>query len=136
MAVDERARHRLYLRLEEVLGSEEATVLMAHLPPTGWGDVATQRDIEGLRVATQREIEGLRAATQQDIAGLRVEVQAVRHDMGELEKRMDLRFQTLEHKLTAHFESALRQQARTFMIFMASFGFSLAAAVIGAAKLL
>jgi hypothetical protein len=129
MAIDERARHRLYDKLEEVLGSEEATVLMAHLPPTGWGDVATHRDIEGLRAATHRDIEGLRAATQR-------EFEAVRFEMGEMEKRMDLRFQTLEHKLTAHLESALRQQARTFMIFMASFGFSLAGAVIGAAKLL
>ena len=49
---------------------------------------------------------------------------------------MDLRFEALEHKLVAHLESALRQQMKTFMVFMASFGFSLVAAVIGAAKLL
>ncbi len=100
MVIDERARHRQYQRLEQVLGSEEATVLMQHLPPVGWADVATKADL------------------------------------AQLEQRMDLRFQALEHKLTAQLESTLRQQTRTFMIFMASFGFSLAAAVIGAAKLL
>src|SRR5919108_1621955 len=32
MPVDERARHRLYLKLEEVLGAEEAGILMTQLP--------------------------------------------------------------------------------------------------------
>jgi hypothetical protein len=49
MAVDERRRHLLYRRLEEVLGPDEAGTLMAHLPPVGWGDVARQSDIEALR---------------------------------------------------------------------------------------
>ena len=40
MTVDERARHRLYHRLEEVLGSEEAGTLMSHLPPVGFAEVA------------------------------------------------------------------------------------------------
>ncbi len=104
MAIDERSRHRLYLRLEEVLGTEEATVLMEHLPPVGWADVATKRDV----------------------------------DLGltQLEERMELRFQALEYKLMAAFESGLRAQARTFMFFTASFGVSLAGAVIAAAKLL
>ena len=48
MAIDERARHRLYDRLEAVLGPEEATILMEHLPPVGWVDVATKRDLDAL----------------------------------------------------------------------------------------
>jgi hypothetical protein len=31
---------------EEVLGHEQATVLMEHLPPTGWGDLARTRDVD------------------------------------------------------------------------------------------
>ncbi len=49
MAVDERARLEMYRRLEEVLGTETADALMAHLPPVGWGDVATKRDVEDVR---------------------------------------------------------------------------------------
>ena len=49
MAIDERARHQLYLRLEEHLGAEAATTLMEHLPPVGWADVATKRDLDHLR---------------------------------------------------------------------------------------
>ena len=48
MAIDERARHQLYLRLEEQLGAEAAATLMEHLPPTGWADVATKRDLDQL----------------------------------------------------------------------------------------
>jgi hypothetical protein len=47
MWVDEGARHRLYLRLEEVLGSEEAGVLMAHLPPAGYAELVTKDDLDG-----------------------------------------------------------------------------------------
>ncbi|MEA2931889.1 MAG: hypothetical protein QOI56_674 [Actinomycetota bacterium] len=46
MAIDERTRHQLFLRLEEVLGDEEASTLMEHLPPVGWADVATKRDLD------------------------------------------------------------------------------------------
>jgi hypothetical protein len=48
MAVDERRRHQLYRRLEEVLGQDEAGTLMDHLPPVGWADVARRSDIEQL----------------------------------------------------------------------------------------
>lgn len=49
MSVDEAARHRLYTRAIEVLGQEEATILMAHLPPGGWPNLATKQDILDLR---------------------------------------------------------------------------------------
>ena len=48
MAIDERARHQLYLRLEEHPGAEAATTLMEYLPPVGWADVATKRDLDQL----------------------------------------------------------------------------------------
>jgi hypothetical protein len=61
MAFDERTRHQLYLRLEEVLGPEEATILMEHLPPVGWADVATKRDLQLLRTEFRADLqEGLR----------------------------------------------------------------------------
>jgi hypothetical protein len=47
MAVDERSRHRLYRKLEEVLGPEDAGTLMAHLPPSGYGQLVTKDDLNG-----------------------------------------------------------------------------------------
>ncbi len=48
MVVDERSRHELYTRLEELLGPEAATTLIEHLPPVGWADVATKHDFVAL----------------------------------------------------------------------------------------
>ena len=57
MAIDERARHELYLRLEQQLGAEAATTLMEHSPPTGWSEVATKRDLDQLRTLTTLDLE-------------------------------------------------------------------------------
>ena len=48
MGIDERARHDLYLGLEELMGHERADALMGLLPPVGWADVATKGDLTGL----------------------------------------------------------------------------------------
>ena len=48
MATTEQARHRLYQRLNEVIGTDEADTLMELLPPTGWADVATRHDLTHL----------------------------------------------------------------------------------------
>jgi len=68
MAIDERARHELHRKLEEVLGAEEAATLMAHLPPVGWADVATKHDILLLKqdIAQFREYVDLRFQSMED----------------------------------------------------------------------
>jgi hypothetical protein len=48
MSISEQSRHQLYQRLEEILGPGPAATLMEHLPPVGWADVATKRDLEAL----------------------------------------------------------------------------------------
>jgi hypothetical protein len=61
MTVDERARHRLYRRLEEVLGTDEAGVLMNHLPPVEASELVTKQDLakalEGLKHELTATIE-------------------------------------------------------------------------------
>jgi hypothetical protein len=47
MAVDEqRLRRSLHDRLEASLGADEAALLMEYLPPVGWSDIATKRDLD------------------------------------------------------------------------------------------
>ncbi len=48
MSIDERARHELHAGLDELLGPERAGTLMGYLPPVGWADVATRRDLDAL----------------------------------------------------------------------------------------
>ena len=86
MAVDERSRHRLFQRLEEILGPEEAAVLMEPLPQVGWGDVATRHDLSEFEARI----------------GLRFEA-------------LDFRIEATKHELIATFRGELVQQTRTMM---------------------
>jgi len=81
MAIDERARHQLYLRLEEQLGTEAATTLMEHLPPTGWADVATKRDLDHLAALTQSDLNSVRADIDKLGGRLRLEMRDVALDL-------------------------------------------------------
>lgn len=45
MAVSEQKRHRLYNKAVDVFGEEDAVILMAHLPPGGWSNLATKQDL-------------------------------------------------------------------------------------------
>jgi len=61
MAIDERSRKQMHDALERVLGPREAATLMEHLPPVGWADVATKRDLDAMRHELRAELHsGLR----------------------------------------------------------------------------
>ena len=77
MAVDERARHELYRRLERIVGKEATDTLMAYLPPTGWADVATTSDLR----AVGAELRGEMAELRGEMAELRGEMAALRGEM-------------------------------------------------------
>jgi len=62
MAVSEPERHELYQAFEGLMGKKKAETMMALLPPTGWGDVATRRDLEALEDANKRDHEALATA--------------------------------------------------------------------------
>lgn len=111
MAVDERSRHELDRRLEEVLGSEAATTLIEHLPPVGWADVATKQDLAQL----EQRME-LRFASVDE------RFDRVDERMDERFERVDVRFDLIDERikamgfdLRASFEHELRSQSTTIM---------------------
>jgi len=149
--IDERSRHALYLRLEQVLGSDEAGTLMEHLPPVGWADVATRRDLEVLRTELGAEIAGVRTELGAEIAGVRTELGAeiatLRSDLGSAiagdraelgSLRVEMR--AMEQSLTGLFRIELAQaiSAQTRMLvvtmitlFVAGMSLAFAAARLG-----
>jgi hypothetical protein len=56
MATSEQSRHELHRRLEETLEAEAAATLMEHLPPVGWADVATRRDLDVLEQRLRADV--------------------------------------------------------------------------------
>jgi hypothetical protein len=59
MVLDERSRHQLRAKLEQVLGADEAATLMEYLPPVGWADVATKTDLAVTAQALDLKLETL-----------------------------------------------------------------------------
>jgi hypothetical protein len=165
MPGDDRARLALYERLVELLGSGLASSVMEQLPPMPWDELATKRDLEGLRVATKRDLEGLRVATKRDledlrvatkddIAGLRAEI---KRDLDQLQTetkrgldqlhletkrdfdqhRADTRrdFETFEHKIMAAMRAEMSAQTRTFVRAQAGTLLTTASLAFAAARL-
>ena len=63
MSVDERSRHQLFMKLEEVLGSEEATTLMETLPPVHHDEIVTKSYLDA-RLAALEDRLGAKIAQE------------------------------------------------------------------------
>ena len=115
MAISEQHRYHLHQKLEQVLGAEEATTLMEHLPPVGWSEMATKHDIGDLRAS----IGELSAATKHDISELRASIGelrlATKENLEDLERSLDGRFKQQEDRLSARLERELRLMTWRFV---------------------
>jgi hypothetical protein len=90
MTLDERTRHALHLRLDEVVGPEHAAAMMtAYDRPFEWGELATKRDLLDLeerlmlRVAAMlhREISGVSSAMNSSVTAIHREISGVSSTM-------------------------------------------------------
>ena len=102
MTISEQSRHALHTRLVEVLGEEEAVVLMEQLPPVGCADVATKRDVNHLGTELRGEIAELRGeirGLRGEIGGLRGEMTGLRGEMAELRGEMLAKMSDLSRSL-------------------------------------
>lgn len=138
MVLDERARHELFLRLEAALGPESAETLMEMLPPVGWADVATKRDLDALedrmnlrfdlvdqrfemvdqrfeRIDQRFEMIDQRfQMIDRRFEAVDQRFEGMEERFGALDERlgsMDQQFGSLEHKLTATFRGELLAQS-------------------------
>ncbi|MCZ7628649.1 MAG: hypothetical protein M5U19_06130 [Microthrixaceae bacterium] len=100
-------RHDLHSGLKEVLGPQRAEVLMDYLPPVGWADVATKRDLDvGLSTLSAKidtEVAGLSAKIDTEVAGLSAKI-----DLETANRRTDV--ERLEKSMEALKVAVLREQ--------------------------
>ena len=78
MVVNQETRTDLKEKLTGAIGKGAAAVLMEHLPPVGWADVATKSDLdhlgETLRLGFRAEMADLRTDLRTEMANLRTEM--------------------------------------------------------------
>ena len=129
MAFTEQNKRRLHARLCEVIGTEEADILMEQLPPITWTEFATKRDLDELRIATKHDIEFSAIATRSELEQV---ITKTRNDLEHLifQTRTDLEKSLMEVKysveakileLTATMERGFRNQSwKMFTAIMSS----------------
>ncbi|CAN5571197.1 hypothetical protein BH20ACT2_BH20ACT2_03410 [soil metagenome] len=81
MAITEKGRKNMYQRLEQVLGEEDAAMLMEHLPPVGWADVATKQDLVALKHEMASRFDAMDGAIDAKGSALRGEISELRAEM-------------------------------------------------------
>jgi hypothetical protein len=112
MAIDEPARHHLYVTLEQVLGDEDANTLMQHLPPVGWADVTTKPDLDhvdrAMRSDLQRVESSVHARIDQVEATINAKIDQVETSLGaridQVETSLGARIDQVETSLGARID--------------------------------
>ena len=76
MSFTEHDKRLLHNRLCDTIGTEEADILMEHLPPAGWSHLATKDDITLSGAVLRTEVAELRTELKTEIAELRTELKS------------------------------------------------------------
>ena len=59
MSITNEDRYNLQTKANDLLGRKEGATLMELLPPVGWADVATKRDLDQLEERVDQRFDGL-----------------------------------------------------------------------------
>lgn len=149
MAIDERDRHRLHQRLDDVLGFAEAATLMAHLPPVGWLDVTTNQQLsafsermdvrfEALEARFDSRFEALEARFDSRFEAIDSRFEAIDSRFEVVDARfetMDAKLDVLRHEFGEQLALGLRDQLRVMVFTFVACMLTFASVVIAAVKL-
>jgi hypothetical protein len=109
MPVTEYERNQLFAWFDEHMGKERAATMMSLLPPVGWGDVATKRDLDVLaeRLDTKIDVFAERLDTKIDAVA------------AQLDTKIDAKFDvTTGQMATMATKDDLRDLQRTFVTWL------------------
>ncbi len=111
MTIDERLRLNIHNKLTELLGSEEADALIAHIMPVPWHDVATKDDLRLMRA----DLDFFRTDVRAELDVFRAELEAFRTEV-----RAELDSSRSELRMELH--QAITAQTRWLMGYVAAYG--------------
>lgn len=96
MPVTEYERNQLFTWFEEHMGKERAEAMMGLLPPVGWADVATKRDLDVLaaQLGTQIGHLDIKIDAVAERLDTRIDAMATKADMHELRSDLQRTFVT------------------------------------------
>lgn len=106
MSVTEAQRLYLFKSFEDVLAHEALETLMALLPPAGWGDVATKRDLDAHAALTKRDLDAHAAMTKRD---LDAHAALTKRDLDALEASLRKDLDALGVSLRKDLDAAVRE---------------------------
>jgi anti-sigma factor RsiW len=125
MTISDETRYQLHQRLDDVLGPDEASTLMAHLPRVGWADIATRRDLD-------HAVAELRGEMQTGFAELRGEMHT---GFGEARAELHREIGGL-HREIGGLRGDGRQQLLVLFLGLAGLQVTAAALAVGVARVL
>jgi predicted nuclease with TOPRIM domain len=135
-AIDERARHELFVAVQDTLGPTHADTLMSLLPPVGWADVATKQDLseldgrmamrfervdERFNIVDERFLgvgEGFKVIEER-FKILDERFKAIDYRFDSIDHRfegLEHRIEGLEHKVIGSVHEALNRQTRVVVV--------------------
>ena len=103
-------RYDLHQTLAEKLGRKDAAVLMEHLPPVGWADVATKQDLDAQTALLAAELRGdmisMEARIRSDMTSMETGIRSdmtsmetgIRGDMTSMEARIRSDMTSMERR--------------------------------------
>ena len=137
MAADESVRYRLQRKLEELVGPEEATELMASTPPFPWTELATKRDLDLLGRELRGEMRELRGELLERIGALEAKIGGVEAKIGGVEGKIggvEAKIGGVEAKIGG-VEGKMGSQTRTITLANFASVFTAVGLVLAATKL-
>jgi hypothetical protein len=115
MTTTDNDRRILHSAFEEACGPRPAEILMEHLPPAGWRDLATRRDVESasllLRADMNTEFANVRAEMNTEFANVRADMNT---EFANVRAEMATEFGKVRAEMATEFANVRAEMATEF----------------------